>query len=120
MSDVSLDKMTSEVRWVHDGQPISVRVPYATTAHAYPDCAIVLVLAGEPTALSHLIGLSLGGEMRFIVAPPDGYSFGYLTEHVEICPAIVCGKNVLDEGFPDWHFAVNPESGVLRRHCPAY
>lgn len=56
------------------------------------------------------------GETRRALEPPPGYAFSYADG-----PAtLVCRGEAPVDGFWDWRFSVDEESGALERLGPAY
>jgi hypothetical protein len=87
----------------------------------YPSVSRVLALAGDhENNLQFLIGYDVEGNQLFHVTCPNGYSFLYLSSHLDADVAVVCGtENNQSESWPDFHFSVDHESGALNRICRA-
>lgn len=109
------------VKWTCDGHAIVAAMPDIQHALAYPDQRVVLLLTGKGRFPLSLIGFDmLDGAERFRVCAPEGYKFSHLVRHPRESPAVVCQGAAQVDNFWDWHFAVDPMSGELRRFAPAY
>jgi hypothetical protein len=115
-----VDTKESTISWSLNGTPVSVNCPNLEGARLFPKSDIVLAISGENGLCTTLVGFSVEGMRKFEVAAPEGFLFSYLIEHVTAGIAVVCAGEKYIEGWYDWHFAVDPSSGKLSRHCPAY
>jgi hypothetical protein len=111
----------STISWEINGKLVLIKCENLDNARAFPKANLVLVLVGKNDNYpSTLIGFSEKGVRKFEVNASEGFKFSYLTEHPTAGVAVVCVANKRIEGWMDWHFSVNPSTGVLKRHCPAY
>lgn len=116
----SADKENNVISWRIDGELVSIECPDLDSAHLFTKVNLVIALVGQGSYPSKLIGFSEKGVRKFEVDAPKGFEFSYLTEHPTAGVAVVCVANQRIDGWMDWHFSVNPSTGELKRHCPAY
>lgn len=103
--------------WLYHGELI-IAEPRDLEQVLFTSARTGVVALGPERAL--LYGIGLDGTLKFEVQAPAGYSFSYLTQHPDLGTAVVCGAESEVEGWFDWHFSIDEESGALHRYCPAY
>jgi hypothetical protein len=116
----SADKENNVISWQIDGELIFIECPDLDNAYLFPKANLILALVGKGNYPSTLIGFSEKGTRKFEVNAPEEFEFSYLTEHPTAGIAVVCVADKRIDGWMDWHFSVNPSTGELKRHCPAY
>lgn len=77
---------------------------------------LVLVIL-ENESNQKLVALNIDGTQRFSVAPPKGWTFYYLSAHINHALAVVCVSE--NERF-DWFFSIDPNTGLLQSLNRAY
>jgi hypothetical protein len=107
------------VEWRHAGLPVRPKLRPVTSALFDKRWQVVFLLLGEDRRRALLVGLDGAGHERFRVRCPAGYTFAYLTSH-PLGPAVVCGANRRVQGFRDWQFLIDRDTGRLARVDPAY
>jgi len=118
LGNLSVNKRTGEVSWLRKEKKNIVSINNVHQAMATDDQEVI-VLSGKGEFPSILSGYTPEGEQTFHVPPPKGYTFSYLTMHPEVGVAVVCGGDERKDGWYDWHFAINPHDGSMKRHCPS-
>lgn len=117
---LSIDNGTDTISWFLEGKLIKVICKSVRQALVFPKVQSVFVLVGSEDYDWTLIGFTVDGKKKFEVKAPEGYDFSYLTIHPTTDVAVVCNGNNYVDGWRDWHFSVEPSTGDLTRHCPAY
>jgi hypothetical protein len=120
MTNLIIDKGKNRINWNNNGVPVSVSCEFPSSAQLFASWRVVLVLAGAAEFPTVLLGFALDGKKIFEKEPPEGFVFSYLTEHPTAGLAVVCGGKERIDGWYDWHFVVDPSTGELTKHCPAY
>ena len=115
-----VDKNNNAITWQFNGELISVACQDLDNAYLFSKNNLILALVGKKNYPEMLIGFNEKGTRKFEVNAPEGFQFAYLTEHPTAGVAVVCGSDERVDGWMDWHFAVDPVTGELKRHCPAY
>lgn len=114
------DLDTDTISLCLDEKQISILCKNLKNAYLYKKVNTILALSGEDNSYSSLIGFSVEGEKKFEVAPPNGFSFYYLTDHPKADASVVCVSKEYVDGWTDWYFSVDILNGNLTRLCPAY
>ncbi|MEO7779458.1 MAG: hypothetical protein ABIY63_18180 [Fibrobacteria bacterium] len=100
-----------------------IKMSNQNCSHALVDSKgtiVVLLIKNEGADKSELIGFDSIGQQNFKSFPPRGYRFSHLTLHPKAQIAVVCGGEEEVDGWYDWHFSIQPETGELKRIYPAY
>ena len=120
LENFSVDKSNNTVSWKVNGELVEIECKNLDSAHLFSEANLVLTLVGKESYPSTLIGFSIKGTQKFEVNAPKGFEFSYLTEHPTAGVSVVCIADQRIDGWMDWHFSINPSTGELKRHCPAY
>jgi len=120
LDSLKVDKSTNTISWYLDKKPIKIVCENLDSAKLFSKFKIVIALVGSGNYPSNLIGFSVEGNTKFEIKAPEGFVFSYLTEHPTAGIAVVCGGNEKTDGWYDWYYAVDPKTGKLTKHCPAY
>jgi hypothetical protein len=86
----------------------------------YDERNIIFILCGQELRKRRIIGVSADGTVRFKTHAQQGWIFSHLTKHPTAKMAVVCGSNEKVDGWYDWQFSIDPDTGSLSKHCPAY
>lgn len=120
LSNLRTDRASGHVSWISAGQSVRVHVPDVDSARIDPASDRVFVLSARTRFPDRLFGFDASGRQLFCVTPPDGTQFSYLTSHPQSPMAVVCTARHQIDGWNDWHYAVDPDTGQLTRLSPAY
>ncbi|MEN1967629.1 hypothetical protein WMZ97_06060 [Lentibacillus sp. N15] len=86
------------------------------------ESAIVLEELDQVLAIDEksnkLVLFKKNGDKILDISPPPGYDFAYVTHH-NIGPVVVCSKDI-NHGWEDWNFAIDLNTGELKKHGKAY
>ncbi|QDV16052.1 hypothetical protein Pan153_06730 [Gimesia panareensis] len=109
------------VKWKSGSHWAKLILPAIQQVKLYDSQDLVLILTGEQACPDTLSAYDYTGQMLFRVPPPEGFAFSYLTDHCQVPIAVVAGSTDGQiDGWYDWHFSVNPQTGKLSRISPAY
>jgi hypothetical protein len=105
------------VTWWDEGEEVRAQVPGAFDARYDPAADRILVLTREDGGTTVAILSRQGASLGKAQAPA-----GYAVSHFAAAggPAIVCQGEAPDGAWWDWHFAVDPRGGEMRKTGPAY
>lgn len=120
ITDFKINKDAGIITWNANGNSVAVSCENLDGAYLYSKIETVLVLSGAGDFPTDLFGYSADGIKIFEKEAPEGFVFSYITEHPTAGIAVVCGGKEKIDGWYDWHFSVDPSTGKLSRHCPAY
>jgi hypothetical protein len=109
------------VKWKSGSQQVKLNLSAVQQLKLYDSQDLVLILTGEQACPDTLSAYDYTGQLLFRVPPPEGFAFSYLTGHCEVPIAVVAGSTDGQiDGWYDWHFSVDPQTGKLSRISPAY
>lgn len=118
--ELEINQSQNTLSWVNDGDIITAQFNKLDNYLFFEKKKLIAVLHdvknNYPSCLS---GYSLDGSRKFSVEPPREFIFSYLALHPEAGITVVCSSNQKIEGWYDWHYAINPETGNLQKWCPA-
>ena len=117
MAIQEFSKNSDVLCWKHDGKLVEVQFESIKDAQQYKNENVVLVISGANPTQRKLIGVHPGGEILYILDPPENYCFYYLTsigEDDEEEMAIACLDTANARGFDEF-FKVDPTSKKLVR-----
>lgn len=77
-------------------------------------CVAVLLQSPES-----LLVFGWDGQMRRTFSPPPGFKLYYLTSNAQVGVSVVCITSTPIDGWTDWQFAMNLETGELERLSPS-
>ncbi|GEM_PF-2165216 len=120
INNLNLDSKNSIVSWENEGVQVSYNYKEIQNAIIYEEKMIVFLLVGNEPTKRKILCLSCHGDLKYSIYPPDGWFFSYITKHPTAKISVVCGSNIKVEGWYDWHFAIDPYNGNLKKHCSAY
>lgn len=119
MSFIDISKNKDGLSWNYNGNVITLKIENIDNFLQVGDKKILLILQISKDNLLKLLIYNFKGELLFDLSPPKGFLFSYLTKHPEVEVAVVCSSDDRIEGWYDWHFKIDPETGCLQRWCPA-
>ena len=115
--DIAVDEAAGRVTWREGNEEMRADVAGAFDARRDPDSGRLLVLTREGGEGAVVI-LSRRGERLARVEPPAGHCLSHFADAGGAI--IVCQGETRDGQWWDWHFALDPENGTMRRMGPAY
>jgi hypothetical protein len=113
---IGVDAAAQQVAWREEGEVVRAGVPGAFAARYDPGSDSLIVLTrngGGAVAI-----LSRNGERLATVEAPPGYVVSHFADGA--ATTIVCQGEAPDGAWWDWHFAVDPQCGEMRKTGPAY
>lgn len=114
------EKENRQLNWQVDSTSTSIDFDGRIVGSAYsPGNELVLVLTGSESEnhANKLYGFRISGELIFETNEPKGYSFYYLSSHVNHETAVVC----ISKGHSlDGYYSIDPSNGKLEPLNRAY
>ncbi|WP_270180271.1 hypothetical protein [Alkalihalobacillus sp. CinArs1] len=121
LENINIDKQNNKVEYLYYGKKKEIHIPNLELIEIYKTNNRIIALIGESDFLSHLQGYNFEGEYLFEVTPPDHFMYSYLTEGANNEMLVVCSSSEGKvDGWYDWHFVIDENTGVLTRGYPAY
>ncbi|CAM2010605.1 hypothetical protein [Acanthopleuribacter pedis] len=123
IEELDVDETAGKVRWRFQGKRVEAESANALNGSAlyFETGGFVGVMNGVKRDTHHVDCFDpRDGRLMFQVKAPEGFSISYLANHPDAAAAVVCGADEKVDGWYDWHFAIDPKNGSLKRISPAY
>jgi hypothetical protein len=108
------------ITWMFEGKRVTCPLKRVDSVMMDKKRRLVFALIGGGPSSDELVCFLTNGEEKFRVRSPAGFHLRHLARGVNGDVQVVCGSSEEVDGWYDWHFAIDENTGALRRAEPSY